>query len=127
MEIKVLDKTLTKEIKTAVGDGSREAKFALLKRIDAAANEMSTPKIMERFNEMQVKHGRAVTAICVAATIFERRYRLDDWCIEWATAVLELWTTKPASGVIRAYIRDDLHPTRICEYAYSFIKLTSEY
>ena len=127
MEIKILDKTLVKAIKVAVGDGSREAKFALLAKIDAAAKDMSTPKIRERFNEMVVKHGRAVTAICVAATIFERRYRLDDWRIDWATAVLELWTTKPASGVIRAYIRDDLHPTRICEYADSFIRLTSEY
>ena len=125
--MKTLDRTLVKEIKAAIGDGSREAKFALLKKIDAAAEEMSTPEIRERFNEMLVKHGRAVTAICVAATIWERRDRLDDWRIDWATEVLELWTTKPASGVIRAYIRDDLHPTRICEYAYSFIKLTSEY
>lgn len=125
--MKTLDRTLVKEIKAAIGDGSREAKFALLKKIDAAAEEMSTPEIRERFNEMLVKHGRAVTAICVAATIWERRDRLDDWRIDWATEVLELWTTKPASGVIRAYIHDDLHPTRICEYAYSFIKLTSEY
>ena len=125
--MKTLDRTLVKEIKAAIGDGSREAKFALLKKIDAAAEEMSTPEIRERFNDMLVKHGRAVTAICVAATIWERRDRLDDWRIDWATEVLELWTTKPASGVIRAYIRDDLHPTRICEYAYSFIKLTSEY
>ena len=125
--MKTLDRTLVKEIKAAIGDGSREAKFALLKKIDAAAEEMSTPEIRERFNEMLVKHGRAVTAICVAATIWERRDRLDDWRIDWATEVLELWTTKPASGVIRAYIRDDLHPTRICEYAYSFINLTSEH
>jgi len=123
-----LDRTLVKEIKAANGDGSREAKFALLHKIDAAAKDMSTPEIRERFSEMLVRHGRAVTAICIAATLWIRRERLDDWQIPWAMEVLEHWTTKPKSetGIDRAYIDDQIHPTRICEYATSFIKCTTE-
>jgi hypothetical protein len=121
-----LDATLAREIKAANGDGSRDAKFALLHRIDAAVKDMSTPEIMERFNEMLVKHGRAVTAICVAATIWVRLERLDRWQMKWAEAVLALWTTKPPMGAYRASFDDGLHPTRICEYAASFIKCSTE-
>jgi hypothetical protein len=123
-----LDRTLVKEIKAANGDGSREAKFTLLRKIDAAAKDMSTPEIRERFSEMLVRHGRAVTAICIAATLWIRRERLDDWQIPWAMEVLEHWTTKPKSetGISRAYIDDQIHPTHICEYAASFIKCTTE-
>lgn len=123
-----LDRTLEKEIKAANGDGSRDAKFALLHKIEAAAKDMSTPEIRERFNEVLVKHGRAVTAICVAATLWIRRDRLDDWQIQWATQVLNLWTTRPRTetGISRAYIDDGIHPTHLCEYAASFINCTKE-
>lgn len=122
-----LDGTLAKEVKAMNGNNSREAKFALLKKIDAAVKDMSTPDIQTRFNEILGKHGRAVTAICVAATLFERRERLDDWGIRWAMDVLDCWTTKPMSGISRACIDDGIHPTRICEYAGSFIKLNTEF
>lgn len=122
-----LDRTLAKEIKAANGDGGREAKFSLLRKIDEARKDMSTPEIMTQFNDMPRKHGRAVTAICVAATLWSRRDRLDGWRLKWAAEVLDLWTTKPPSGVSRAVIDDGLHPTRICEYAASFINFTTEY
>lgn len=122
-----LDRTLAKEIKAANGDGGREAKFSLLRKIDEARKDMSTPEVMTQFNDMPRKHGRAVTAICVAATLWSRRDRLDGWRLKWAAEVLDLWTTKPPSGVSRAVIDDGLHPTRICEYAASFINFTTEY
>lgn len=128
--MKTLDRTLAKEIKAANGDGSHDAKFALLHRIHEAVEDMSTPDIAERFDEMLVKHGRAVTAICIAATLWMRKERLElgDWELMWATKVLELWTTKPKSetGVGHAYIDDQLHPMRILEYAASFIRCTTE-
>ena len=122
-----LDRTLAKEIKAANGDGGREAKFSLLRKIDEARKDMSTPEVMTQFNDMPRKHGRAVTAICVAATLWSRRDRLDGWRLKWAAEVLDLWTTKPPSGVSRAVIDDGLHPTRICEYAAGFINFTTEY
>lgn len=123
-----LDRTLAKEIKAANGDGSREAKFSLLHRIDEAAKDFSTPDVIRDFDRLLAKHGRAVTAICIAATIWLRLERLDGWQFLWAQQVLEQWTTKPKTenGISRAYINDGLHPTRICEYAGQFIRLNSE-
>ena len=122
-----LDRTLEKEIKAANGDGSREAKFELLRKIKEAQKEFSTPKVITSFTEISRKHGRAVTAICVAATLWARRDRLEGWRLRWAELVLVLWTTKPAiSGSDCAVINDGLHPTRICEYAASFINYTTE-
>ena len=125
-----LDRTLVKEIKAANGDGDHDAKFALLHKIHEAVKDMSTPDIAVRFDEMLAKHGRAVTAICIAATIWMRKERLElsGWELMWATKVLELWTTKPKSetGISHAYIDDQLHPTRICEFAASFIRCTTE-
>ena len=123
-----LDRTLAREIKLANGDGGREAKFALLHKIEQAAADFSTPQIMTAFDDLLRKHGRAITAICIAATIWQRRERLDNWQLTWARQVLDLWTTKPKTetGIMRAYIDDKLHPTRVCEYAGSFIRLTTE-
>lgn len=45
-----LDRTLFKEVKALAGNGSREAKFALLRRIDAARTDLSTLKARENFN-----------------------------------------------------------------------------
>ena len=128
--MKTLDRTLAKEIKAANGDESREAKFALLHKIHKAVKDMSMPDIAERFDEMPARHGRAVTAICIAATLWMRKERLElgGWELMWATKVLELWTTKPKSetGVGHACIDDQLHPTRILEYAASFMECTTE-
>ncbi len=126
-----LDRELAKEIRQANGDGSREAKFALLARIRAAAKDMSSPEIKERFSiEMCIKHGRAVVAICVASTLWLKRERIDGWQLQWARDVLDLWTTRPRTetgGYDNAYIDDQLHPTAICEYAAPFINGTTEY
>lgn len=128
--MKILDRTLAQEIKKANGDGSHEAKFALLKKIDAAAKEMSRTDIRTRFNELSIKHGRAVTAICIAATIWIRRDRLElsGWRVRWAQEVLNCWITKPKTidGIYRAYINDGIHPTAILDYAASFIDFTTE-
>ena len=128
--MKTLDRTLAQEIKKANGDGGREAKFALMKKIDAAAKEMSRTDIRTQFNELAIKHGRAVTAICIAATIWIRRERLEltGWRIRWAQEVLACWTTKPKTvdGLHRAYIDDGIHPTAILDYAASFINFSSE-
>lgn len=128
--MKTLDRTLSQEIKKANGDGSREAKFALLNKIRAAAKDMSTTAIRTQFDELSRKHGRAVTAICVASTIWMRKDRLEltGWRLRWTQEVLACWTTKPKTieGLHNAYINDGIHPTAILDYAASFINFTSE-
>lgn len=122
-----LDRTLVKEIKALAGDGSREAKFALLKRLDAVRKDLSTTKVRETFNDTLRKHGRAVTAVCVAVTLDARRDRLDHWEWDWALKVISLLPQSlTRSNLERAYIDDGIHPTAICEYARDLIKLTTE-
>ena len=122
-----LDRTLFKEVKALAGNGSREAKFALLRRIDAARTDLSTPKARENFNACLSKHGRAVVAVCVAATLDARKDRLDCWNWVWAYEVLSaLPQSITLRNLERAHIEDGLHPTAICDYAGSFIQLTTE-
>jgi len=61
----------------------------------------------------------------VAVTVWERRDRLESRTVRWAIEVLELWTNRPPDTRC-LYIGDNLHPSRIEEYAGSFIKLTTE-
>ena len=126
-----LDRTLLREVKALAGNGSREAKFALLRRIDAAWTDLSTPKVRENFNACLSKHGRAVVAVCVAATLAAtldaRRFRLDYWGWEWAYEVLAaLPQSITPHNLERAHIEDGLHPTAICDYAGPFIRPTIE-
>ena len=123
-----LDSTLAREIrKQANGDGSREAKFAFMEKVRGASRMMSTPNVLTgKFDEAFKVYGRVPVAICIAATLHLRRERLDFWKFQWATEVLSLWTNRTAHGVEDAYINDGIHPTRICEYAGSFIRLTTE-
>ena len=121
-----LDCTLAKEIRAVNGDGSREARFRFLKKLDAAKKDFSSVDVMETFGESLKRHGRAATAICVAVTLWERRERLEGWRLSWAKAVLNLWTNCSPSNYNRAYIDDGLHPSRICEYAASFIRMNTE-
>lgn len=123
-----LDSTLARDIKKqANGDGSREAKFAFIKKVREASEMMSTPEVQRgKFDEAMKAYGRVAVAVCVAATLYQRRERLDFWKFDWATEVLSLWTNKTAHGVEDACIMDGIHPTRICEYAGSFIRLTIE-
>ncbi len=121
-----LDRTLVKEIKALNGSGSRKDRFANFQIIEAAAAALSTSSVMETFSETLRTYGRAAVAACVASTLYERRHRLDHWGFAWATEVLALWTNRGESFIVRAAIKDyDLHPTKICEYASSFIHLTT--
>lgn len=121
-----LDRTFSKEIIKLNGDGSREAKFATLKRVKAAKRSLSTTGVINNFDECVKEHGRSIVALCVAATLYWRRERIDFWGYEWAKEVIALWTNRGCCSLDEAHIDDGLHPTRICEYAASFIKLTSE-
>lgn len=123
-----LDRTLVNEIKAqANGDGSRDAKFAFIKKVRGASKMMSSPDVLYgKFDEAFKVYGRVPVAICVAATLYQRRKRLDNWKFGWAMAVLNLWTNRTAHGVEDAYIDDGIHPTKICDYAGSFIRLTTE-
>lgn len=122
-----LDDCFARELrKTANGDGSREAKFAFKEKVTKAAKELSTPEVPYIFSDVIKKHGRIPVAVCVAVTIAERRDRLDyNETVCWADAVLKLWTNRNFSSLLFAYINDGLHPTRIKEYAGSFIRLTT--
>lgn len=123
-----LDRTLASEIKKqANGDGSREAKFAFIKKVRGASKMMSSPDVLQgKFSEALSTYGRVPVAICVAATLHQSRDRLDNWKLDWASEVLSIWTNRTAHGIEDAYINDGLHPTRICEYAGSLIKFTTE-
>lgn len=124
-----LDRVLAKDIqREANGDGSREAKFAFMKRVEAANKALSTPEVVRGGFDAAIKeHGRVSVSVCVAATLYNRRERLDKWGFLWATEVLSLWTNRTPSGIDRATIRDEtLHPTSICGYAGEFIRLTTE-
>lgn len=119
-----IDSVLSKEIKKANGDGSREAKFAFLNKIIEVKKELSNPSVMEHFSECFKRHERAAIAVCLAATIIDRRDRLDYCTVEWAREIMKMWTNRTPS-TDRIIIEDGLHPTRIEEYAGSFIRLTS--
>ena len=121
-----LDSTLAREIrKTANGDGTRDARFQFLRSAENAAREMSTPEVMDTFDDALRKYGRATVAVCVAATIERRQDRLEMWSVRWAQQVMNLWTNRPPSGSSRVLIDDGLHPCRIEDYAGGFIKATT--
>lgn len=124
-----LDRVFARDInREANANGSRDAKFAFLKRVEAANKALSVPDVAHGgFDAVIKEHGRVPVMICVAATLYNRRERLNKWGFLWATEVLNPWTNRPPSGVERATIRDDmLHPTSICGYAVDFIRLTTE-
>lgn len=123
-----LDRTLASEIKKqANGDGSREAKFAFIKKVRDASKMMSRSEVLHgKFDEALKVYGRVPVAICVAATLHQRRDHMDNRKLDWASEVLSIWTNRTAHGIEDAYINDGLHPTRICEYAGSLIELTTE-
>lgn len=121
-----LEKCFEREVRKINGDGSREARFAFLNPAKAAAKELSTPSVASVYGECIKKYGRVTVAICTAATIAERRDRLEFNTVLWANEVLKLWNNRP-SDISCVAIRDGLHPTRIEEYAQSLIKITTDY
>lgn len=121
-----LDRTFAREVKKAAnGDGSREARFAFLNPAKEAARKLSTSNVMREFDGILREYGRATVGLCVAVTVWERRDRLESRTVRWAMEVLKLWTNRPPD-IRSLYIGDNLHPSRIEEYAGSFIKLTTE-
>lgn len=124
-----LDRELAREIIKAQGDGGRDARFALWNDVQDAQDLMSDEAFEgpSRLNESLGKFGRAATALVIASTLYQRRERLDNWELPWALSVLELWTNRGRTFVERACIDDWFyHPTKICEYARSFIRVTTE-
>lgn len=121
----MLDRELAKEIRKANGDGSREAKFKLLGQVKAAKKELSGVNVRDNFGEILKKYGRVPVAICVGVTAVMREDRLNRWIVDWGRAVLALWTTRP-HDISVALIEDNLHPSRIEEYAGSFVRYTTE-
>ena len=121
-----LDRYLAREIKReAPKVRDRDAYHAFAERIREASADMSRPEVREQFDAMLTKHGRPVTAIVLAATLCARKERLEGWKLSWAQEVLDCWPH--TMGLLDdAAIRDGLHPSRICEYAGSFIRLNEE-
>ncbi len=118
-----LDETFAREIKKVNGNGSRESRFEFLNTARLAAREMSTPSIINDYCKYLEKYGRATVAICTAVTISAQHDRLNAKTVMWADEVLNLWTNRP-SDIFCLEIMDNLHPTRIEEYAASLIKIT---
>ena len=124
----MLEKTFAAEIRKANGDGTLAARMALIKQVRAARAALSTPAVINKFGEILRAHGRIPVALCVAATIHVHR----EWfgcslaAIQWAEDVLGCWTNRSAYAMEDAYIRDNLHYTRILEYAGNFIRMTSD-
>ena len=114
-----LDRTFAREISKAANECESRA---FMRKIRETKKSLSTPDVCHAFGECISKCGRVPVAICVAATIIKRRDRLRAQTVRWAEAVLKLWTKNPDS----AYIDDNLHPTRIEEYAGAFMRLTTE-
>lgn len=121
-----LDRTIVKEIRDAVGDGSRTAKFRLLARVSDCCVDLSRMDIRAAFPEVLKKHGRVPVVICVAATLDARKERLDYWQIGWAQEVLSLLPGWTPGNRERGHIDDGIHPTAICDYARSLIRCTTE-
>lgn len=121
-----LDRTFVQEVKkTANGDGSREARLAFLNTAREAVKKLSTPNVMHEFDDILREYKRATVGLCVAVTVWERRDRLESRTVRWAMEVLKLWTNRPVD-ILRLYIHDNLHPSRIEEYAGSLIRFTTE-
>ena len=118
-----LDRIFAREIKKAANEcEKRESRYAFMEKVRKAKEKLSTPEVMRTFGDALKECGRIPVAICVAVTIDKRRNRLRAQTVHWAESVLKLLERSPDS----AYIDDNLHPTRIEEYAGEFIRLTTE-
>lgn len=119
-----LDQTFVRDIRNqARGDGSREAMFAFRRKVKETAKALSTTKAAEVFRDVLKEYGRVPVAVCVAATIIERRDRLEWRSYQWALEVMKS-CENALHDHTSACICDGLHPTRIEEYAGSLLNLT---
>ena len=81
----------------------------------------------DTFSDCIRKHGVAAVAVCVATTLKERKERIDYWGYAWAQKVLAVLPQNITTmNLDRAYIDDGIHPTAICDYSESLIRLTTE-
>lgn len=119
-----LDTTFTRELKKINGDGSREARFAFFTPARTAARELSNIHVCDIFSEVACKYNRTTIAVVLAATIIDRRDRLNYDTVRWAQEVMSFWTNRTPSQVDSVIIRDGIHPTKIEQYAGSFIRCT---
>lgn len=120
-----LDQTFANEIRRqANGDGSRMAKFEFKRKVEETRRAMSTPTVLDNFGNFLGKYGRVPVAICVAETITERREQMHSSSYSWAQEVLKLYKNAPYDKLF-AYIDDGLHPSRIEEYAKTFMQVTT--
>lgn len=120
----MIDSTFAQEIKAYNSDGSRVSRIAMINKVAAAAAQLSTPNVREVFRAAIAEHGRAAVGLCVAATMVERGNRISNGYRAWAVQVLALWRDRPAA-LDRVCIRDDLHPSRIEDYADSLVRATT--
>ena len=125
------DPTLLREIKLKAGKTKQE-RLAFVAQCAAFADELGKAikenngllSLKTIYDRETIKYPRAVNACCVASTIILRQHDMSQSAKEWALDVISAWT--PIAGhQLRAYIDDNLNPTRIEEYAGSFIRCTS--
>ena len=112
----------TDVLKAANGDGGREYRFSLvreLREISAALGNRYD------FDSCVQKYGRAKVALCVAATIFQDRFRFEQPQIEWALAVLDLWTNRAGERSLSA-AAINIHPAILADNSSSLRRMTSE-
>ena len=120
-----IDKTLAAEIRKLNAHGERVAKAAFAQMMRGAVADFSNFNVMTDFGCIMSKHGRAITALCVAATIKTRADRLNSSTVDWAEAVLACFEDTERAVRLGTY-ENGLHPSRIEEYAKSLIKYTME-
>jgi len=116
-----LDRTFVNEIKKAAnGDGSREYKFAFIKKLQEVSSALGH---RYEFNDCIKKYGRAKVAICIAATIYQNQCEFERPEIAWALDVMSLWTNKTGERSISA-ATISIHPAILADNSYSLRKLT---
>lgn len=124
------DPTLITEIKRAAGK-TRSEKIAFLGQCNSFSEELGKAikdnngrqQLKTIFDRVMLGYPRAVTACSLAATIAMRE-GMSYASQAWAQGVLEAWNPT-SSQRLRAYIDDNLHHSRIEEYAGSFIRCTT--
>lgn len=125
----MLSSVLTGEIKKFLGTGNHPEVYERLRETAKSMeniNRYNHAGVDGEFTKCLKKHGRAAVAICIASTLWEHRWRLDEWNLSWALDVLNLWTWKHGESHLRACICGNSHPTTICNYSAEFIKLNSD-
>lgn len=125
--MKHVDRELLREVRAfAKNDGTKEQFRPIRLKLDECRKALSTPEVLYSFDDVLRIHGRAAVAILLACTLIEREWRLDGHYAWWAHEVLDAAKLPARYKPEEHSIIDDLHPTRIFEYAKDFFRLTSE-